>query len=249
MRILALVRTVVESVWLPVQRARLSLFGERRLARALDGRPCPIAESIERSRREMLNNRSPLADGTLGPVSTYDDNRTVADACAVSRRATSASVLYSLASEYRSKSILELGTNVGISSAYLAAAGGNVTTLDMSPYRLRLAEQLHRSLGLQIRRVQGLFSETLANTLEQIAPVDLAFIDGHHQYRPTLEYFEAIAAKAAPGCVFLFDDIRWSSGMRKAWIKLRRDPRFETVADLGGMGMAILASRNENRPG
>ena len=247
MRILALVRTVVESVWLPVQRARLAMLGRGKLARALDGRLCPIAKRIERSRKEMLNNRAPLADGTLGPVSIYDERRTVADACAVSRRATSANVLYSLASEYGSKSILELGTNVGISSAYMAAAGGRVTTLDMSPYRLRLAEQLHNSLGLQVGRVQGLFSETLANTLEQIPPVDLAFIDGHHQYRPTLEYFEVIVAKAAPGCIFLFDDIRWSSGMRKAWSKLRRDPRFRTVADLGGMGIAILASRNEFR--
>jgi predicted O-methyltransferase YrrM len=155
-------------------------------------------------------------------------------------------VLYSLAAEYRPKSIIELGTNVGISSAYLAAAGGHVTTLDVSRYRLRLAERLHRETGLSIDRVQGYFTDTLDDTLADIAPVDMAFIDGHHQYQPTLDYFEAIAAKASPGCVFLFDDIRWSGGMKKAWAKLKSDPRFETVADLGGMGIGILRSASQS---
>jgi predicted O-methyltransferase YrrM len=120
-----------------------------------------------------------------------------------------------------------------------------VTTLDVSRYRRRLAERLHRSLGLEINRVQGFFADTLDETVNGIAPVEMAFIDGHHQYRPTLEYFEAIANKAAPGCVFLFDDIRWSTGMKRAWAELRRDPRFEVVADLGGMGIGILRSAGD----
>jgi predicted O-methyltransferase YrrM len=193
----------------------------------------------------MLDDHSPLADGSLGPALDHDMKQTVADACEVSRRAASARVLYSLASEFQPESVIELGTNVGISAAYLAAAGGHVTTLDVSRYRLRLAERLHRSLGLEINRVQGFFADTLDETVNGIAPVEMAFIDGHHQYRPTLEYFEAIANKAAPGCVFLFDDIRWSTGMKRAWAELRRDPRFEVVADLGGMGIGILRSAGD----
>ena len=242
MRILAAIRSVVEAVWLPIQRGRLLLSGEQRLARALRGQSPPIADHIERIRKDMLNDRSPLADGSIGPVNIHDEGRTVSSACEASRRATSANILYSLASEYGAKSIIELGTNVGISAAYLASAGGNVTTLDMSAYRLRQAELLHQSLGLNINRVQGYFADTLQETLNEIAPVDMAFIDGHHEYEATLGYFEAIASKAAPGCVFLFDDIRWSSGMRRAWAELRRDPRFAVVADLGGMGVGILHS-------
>lgn len=240
MRVLSIVRAAVESVWLPIQRAKLEMQGERRLARALDGRPCPISSKIEWLRSEMLRDCSPLADGTLGPPLEHDLNQTVAGACGASRRSGSANVLYSLAAEYRPKSIIELGTNVGISAAYLAAAGGRVTTLDVSRYRLRLAEGLHHALELNIDRIEGYFAQTLEPALKEIAPVEMAFIDGHHQYRPTLDYFEAIAREAAPGCIFLFDDIRWSSGMRSAWAELRRDSRFETVVDLGGMGIGIL---------
>jgi predicted O-methyltransferase YrrM len=240
MRVLAAIRTSAERSWLPIERGRLLLAGERRLARALDARPCPLAEQIELQRAETLKDRSPLADGSLGPPGIYDQGQTVADACRVSRQASSAQVLYSLAAEYRPQTILELGTNLGFSAAYLAASGGRVTTLEASPYRLQFARKFHRTLGLEIDHVQGLFSDTLHETLNRLPPIGMAFIDGHHQYQPTLEYFKAIASRAAPGCVFIFDDIRWSAGMRRAWSELRADPRFESVADLGGMGVCVL---------
>jgi len=119
-----------------------------------------------------------------------------------------------------------------------------VTTLEASPYRLRLAKANHERLALQLDYVQGLFSDTLDETLERLPPVDLAFVDGHHQYEPTLRYFEQIAAKAAPGCIFVFDDIRWSDGMRRAWRELKAKPVFEAVADLGDMGVAVLSRRS-----
>jgi predicted O-methyltransferase YrrM len=230
-----------ERAWLPIERARLSFAGDRRLAQALVARRCAVCDQIEQKRSEMLKDNSPLVDGSLGPAAIYDEGQRVADVASVSKPRHAARLLHSLAAEYRPKAILELGTNVGISSAYMAAAGSRVVTLDASPYRQRLARKLHQSLGLNVEYVQGLFTDTLAGALDRVAPVEMAFIDGHHQYRPTLDYFEAIVAGAAPGCVFIFDDIRWSAGMRRAWSELRRDARFEAVADLGGVGVGILA--------
>lgn len=225
-----------------IARAKLFVSGERRLAFALGARSCELRPQIEGRRAALLKDHSPLADGSLGRGGPYDANQTVASACRVSKRAAPARLLYSLAAEYRPETLIELGTNVGISSAYFAAAGCNVTTLEASPYRLQVARKLHKSLELDIEYVEGLFSETLGPTLDRIAPVERAFIDGHHQYRPTLEYFETIAAKSAPGCVFIFDDIRWSDGMKRAWAELRKNPAFGTVADIGDMGVAILAT-------
>ena len=188
----------------------------------------------------MLRDRSPLVDGSLGPPAIYDENITVADACDVSKPPHAARLLHALADEYRPGSILELGTNVGISSAYLATSGSKVVTLDASPYRQRLAKALHQPLRLDVEYVEGLFTDTLGPTLDRMERVRMAFIDGHHKYQPTLDYFEMIAAKAESGCIFIFDDVRWSPGMRRAWRKLRRDDRFEAVSDLGGMGVGIL---------
>lgn len=233
-----MLRGAVEPAFQTVERIRLQSAGHHEFASALDGRVCPLAPKIEAWRDRALSDNSPLVDGTL-PLADYDAG-TTADAARVSRRGVGARILYSIAAEYQPQTILELGTNIGISAAYLAAAGGNVTTLDASAYRLRLARQLHDSIGLKVSHIHGKFIDTLPDVLKQLPPVDLAFIDGHHQYQPTLDYFEMISAKAAPGCVFLFDDIRWSVGMWKAWKKLKADPRFEMTADLAGMGVAII---------
>ena len=50
--------------------------------------------------------------------------------------------------------VIELGTNVGISSAYIAAGlkDGILTTLESSAHRLRLAQDLHGDL----KRASGL---------------------------------------------------------------------------------------------
>jgi predicted O-methyltransferase YrrM len=236
------VRGLAKHAWVSFEGVRLAAVGEHRLARALRRRDCALCEQIEHWRADLLQDNSLLVDGSEGPAGIYDEGQTVADACRVSKPKASARLLHSLAAEYRPENVLELGTNVGISSAYLAAAGCRVTTLEASPYRLRLAKGLHGRLGLQLEYVQGLFTDTLAKTLAALPPVQMAFVDGHHQYEPTLRYFEAIAEKAAPNCVFIFDDIRWSDGMRRAWKELKANPDFQTVADLGDMGVAITSN-------
>jgi predicted O-methyltransferase YrrM len=230
------IRTVAEHLAIPIQRERLRLAGHEKLARALDRRPPAIMAEIERLRAGMKADHSPLICG-LEPPGIYDEGQSVAAAARVSRRGSSARLLHSIAAEYEPTTILELGTNVGISAAYLAAGGGNVTTLDVSPYRLALAKKLHYSLGLKVDYVCGLFSDTLPATLDRLPPVEMAFIDGHHQYQPTLDYYAMIAEQAASGCIYVFDDIRWSEGMRRSWEELR--PKFKISVDLGGMGICI----------
>ena len=99
-----------------------------------------------------------------------------------------------------------------------------MVTLDASAYRQRLAKEIHANLGLDnISYVTGLFTDTLQPTLTDMGTVDLAFIDGHHQYQPTLDYLEEILKFSTPDTVFVFDDIRWSEGMKQAWDEIRAD--------------------------
>lgn len=221
-----------------------------RVARVLESldRPLPDEDqrrmdAIERHRTDLLRRGDPLVDGTLPEPGLYDLRFTVGEACAVSKPPRAARALHAFAREFQPRRVLELGTNLGISTAYLAAAlrpGGRVVTLEGSPYRVRVAREVHAQLGLRgIEYRVGLFADTLDDALAALGAVELVFIDGHHQYAPTLAYFEAIWKHAAPGAVFLFDDIRWSRGMRRAWARLRRDPRFAVTADLGILGVGI----------
>ncbi|HEX8674003.1 MAG TPA: class I SAM-dependent methyltransferase [Longimicrobium sp.] len=224
-----------------------------RLARVIEelARPLPAGDraaidAIERARAGLLARTDPLDDGTLGGALVHDRGLTVGEACVASKGPVPARALYALVREFQPASILELGTNVGISTAYLAAAlrslggGGRTTTLEASPYRLRVARETHHRLGLDgISYRQGLFADTLEPALQEIGDVDFVFIDGYHQYEPTLSCFGTIWKRSRPGALFVFDDIRWSKGMRRAWKRLQHDERLSLTADLGCMGVAV----------
>jgi predicted O-methyltransferase YrrM len=205
---------------------------------------------IEQERAKLLSSREPLA--SIGPPGPYDAGLTVHDACLESRRLHDAVALYLIARELAPMRVLELGTNVGISSAYVAAAltdgtGDTLTTLEASPARAELAHRMHSELGFtNVKYVVGLFDDTLESALTEqpgegaaAAPVDFVFIDGHHEYEPTLDYFDRIWKHSAEGALFVFDDIRWSGGMERAWRLLQQDPRLSVVVDLCGFGVGI----------
>jgi predicted O-methyltransferase YrrM len=208
-------------------------------------------DRIEIERERLLTRHEPLSDGSLGPPVLYDEGVSIEQACRVSKAPKPALLLYLLTRTLKPHSVIELGTNVGISSAYMGAGlhvtsghASRITTLDASPYRQRLAKEVHRNLGIDnISYVDGLFVDTLPAALAASGPVDFAFIDGHHQYQPTLDYFEEILKFSIPDAVFVFDDIRWSDGMKQAWSRIQSDERLGVIVDLSTIG---ICTRRQN---
>jgi len=155
-------------------------------------------------------------------------------------------VLLKLVRHLRPSQLIELGTCMGVSTSYQAAAmaingAGSMTTLEGAPALAALSERNLASIGARgVRVVQGLFVETLPGVLESMPHIDFAFIDGHHDEHATLRYFEAMLPKAAPDAVFVFDDIRWSDGMRRAWDALRAHAAVTTSVDLGVIGVCVV---------
>ena len=211
-------------------------------------------DRIETERERLLNRNEPLDDGSLSEAGLYDKGVSVGRACEVSKGPIPARLLFLLARATMPLNVIELGTNVGISSAYVGAGmkvngqSGRITTLDASPYRQRLAKEIHSNIGIDnISYVEGLFSDTLCQTLADLGSIDLAFIDGHHQYQPTLEYFEDILKHSTPETIFVFDDIRWSDGMKKAWAKIQSDDRLGIVLDLESVGICTSQPQGDSQ--
>jgi predicted O-methyltransferase YrrM len=204
-------------------------------------------DRIERQRQVWLRSEQALVSGELGVGREWDVGVTVASACAASKDPTPASLLFLLVEQFRPRRVLELGTNVGVSSGYLAVAldrnsdDGSLVTLEASPYRLQRARELHRAVALDnIEYREGLFEDTLDRTLEDMGIVDMAFVDGHHRLEPTLRYFGLIKSHLAPGAVVVFDDIRISDEMRRAWREIQRDPRVSLAVDLYTIGICAV---------
>lgn len=205
-----------------------------------------VIEKIEEARRRLLRRTGMLVSGPL-PPGPNDEGVSIKAACEVSKPPRPALLLYLLVRAFAPRVVIELGTNVGISSAYLAAAlamngKGRLVTLEASAHRLRLAKEVHESVGLDnVTYVKGFFSETLRGALAEAGTVDFAFIDGHHQYQPTLDYFDEVSARATPDATYVFDDIRWSSPMTRAWQVIQKDPRIGLSVDLHSMGICVGA--------
>lgn len=232
--------------------ARLVLRGHRDLASAVavayrSAPPAAVAtwsERIEIERARLHADKSDIGGELLGVVARRDST---------SKRRCQA--MTTLVAATGARSVVEMGTAVGISSAYLAAGvevngGGQVITLDLSPDRHAAARDLHARLGLDglVDTRTGRFEDTYAAALTDAAPIDVLFIDGHHQHGPTVRYFDEAMPHLASGAVVIFDDIRWSDGMRQAWSEVRASPQIAVAADLGPTGWVRVRRGDHGAP-
>jgi predicted O-methyltransferase YrrM len=159
--------------------------------------------------------------------------------------------LFRVVRELKPSVCLELGTLLGMSAAYQAAAldlndHGRIATVDVSEPLTRLARENLRRLGATRAEVRnGRFQDLLGPLLTEIAPIDLAFIDGAHREDTTLGLFEQILPFTSDAGVLLFDDIAWSNGMKRAWAKIRVAPEVQTSLDFGRLGLCVISRDSE----
>lgn len=152
-------------------------------------------------------------------------------------------LLYALANYFKPETILELGTSIGLSSAYLQIGSpqSRVITLEGSEALAELASTNHQALNLtDIRIITGEFGTTLPETLSSLKKLDLVFFDGNHQKEATLNYFKQCLPYAYNNSVFVFDDIYWSEGMTEAWDEIKKHPQVTLTIDVYQFGICFF---------
>ena len=157
-------------------------------------------------------------------------------------------LLFRIVNHYSSKTILELGTSLGITTSYLSLANpsANVITMEGAGAIADVARQNFKMLGLKnIEVVDGDFDKTLPETISRFDHIDLAFIDGNHRQEPTERYFSQLLPKTHNDSILVFDDIHWSREMEQAWEKIKGHPSVRCTIDLFFIG--IIFFREEFR--
>jgi predicted O-methyltransferase YrrM len=162
--------------------------------------------------------------------------------------------LYRLVRELRPGRCLELGTSVGISGCYLGAGlsangMGRLITIEGTAAAADVARDVFAELGLdeRIEVRTGLFAERLPGAIADLGGIDMAFIDGHHQYEPTLRYFAAVLEASAPGALLVFDDVSYRLGnMKDAWQRIRSNARVTGSMTIHTVGIAVVDGRSES---
>lgn len=153
-------------------------------------------------------------------------------------------LMFRMVNFYQPAVIVELGTSLGITTSYLA--NGNlkaaVTTMEGAPAVASVARNNFSRLQLEnITLVEGNFDDTLAGVLNKlVAPVDFAFVDGNHRYKPTMQYFEQLLAMSADHTIIILDDIHWSNEMEQVWKEVQEHPAVTMTIDLFFIGIVLM---------
>jgi len=199
------------------------------------------------SRRSVL-----LADKTMIEVEDFgagsavirSNQRRVDKIAASSLKAPKyAQLLNRMAAYYKPAVMLELGTSLGITAAYLASGNpkGKLYTLEGSGVIASIARKSFSVCNCgNIELSEGDFTKTLPNLLKELQFVDLAFVDGNHRKKPTIDYFHQLLAKSTSSSVFIFDDIHWSAEMEEAWEEIRKHPAVTLSIDLFFIGLVFF---------
>ena len=139
--------------------------------------------------------------------------------------------------------ILEIGSCLGISGAYLASANSRprLLTLEGSMTLAAIAEQTLAEVSNAYEVVRGSFEETLAPTLErQNEAIDLAYIDGHHDSGAVMHYLAMIAPRLSPRSLVVLDDIYLHRDMWQAWGAIPSKFRVAVAINTGRFGLLMF---------
>ncbi len=206
----------------------------------------PEYARVEAMRQQLLTDQTVLTIDDFGAGSSVSNTnrRTVASiAKNAAKPKKFGQLLYRIANIYRPKTILELGTSLGISTAYLSLANpdARVITLEGSTAIADKAKQNFQTLHLDsITLVKGNFDEKLASIVGGLSTVDLAFIDGNHRREPTERYFQQLLPKLNNESILVFDDIHWSREMEEAWETIKEHPSVRCTVDLFFIGIVFV---------
>lgn len=174
---------------------------------------------------------------------TVDPTRTAAQiAHRSSVTAEWGTFLYLCAESFRARTILELGSCAGISGCYLASSKHcqRFITVEGSTSLASLARSNIKQISKSAEVVNALFDDALDGILPTLRDgIDLAYIDGQHEYEPTLHYFQRLAPHFNKGALVVFDDVHWSKGMWRAWEILQEQEGFSHTLDVGRFGICL----------
>jgi predicted O-methyltransferase YrrM len=201
---------------------------------------------VENLKRELLKDKREIEVQDFGAGSSVDkDNIKVVGRIAKysSKPKKYARLLYRLVKYFQPGTILELGTSLGLSTAYMASARpeAKVITIEGCPNISAIAQENFDNSGIKnVKLVTGEFDRVLPEVLTGIDKPDFVFIDGNHRKEPTIRYFEMCLEKAHNDSVFIFDDIHWSEGMTEAWDYICKHPSVTLSVDIFAMGLIFF---------
>lgn len=204
--------------------------------------PYYIFREIEKIRRKNLNDHRKINVTDFG--SRESESREISEIASVAvKPAEQAQLLFRIICYFRSKKILELGTSLGITTMYMAAASSHESclTLEGCSETANVARENFKKLGMNdIQLIECNISEQLEDIFKQYGSQDFIFIDANHRHDALIQYFDLCVNNCFDKSVIVIDDIYWSTGMQQGWTEIKNHPRVTTTIDIFHMGIVFV---------
>ncbi|GAA5022846.1 O-methyltransferase [Marivirga lumbricoides] len=201
--------------------------------------------SIETQRQKLLKSEQTIEVQDLGAGSKTlkSDKRKIKDIAKNSLSSPKFSLLLNqLIKQFHFKQIVELGTSLGVNTAYLADAdtASKIYTFEGDENLIDIAKSTCAKYK-NIQFIKGNINECLPHfLLDMASSIDLVYLDANHTYEATLNYFNQLLPHHHSGSIFIFDDIHWSSGMKQAWKKIKQHPEVKSTIDIFDAGFVFF---------
>uniref|UniRef100_F4C3B0 O-methyltransferase n=1 Tax=Sphingobacterium sp. (strain 21) TaxID=743722 RepID=F4C3B0_SPHS2 len=211
----------------------------------------PYEKEIERKRQALKKDTRIITVTDYGAGSMMNNGKQKAVGL-IAKNALKpkrvAQLIARLANRFAPVTIIELGTCLGITTAYLAKANPNasITTVEGCPETAAVARQTLDELGAsQVQLKIGNFDIILPQLIQEQEKIDFLFLDGNHRKEATLNYFYHCLPKVHEQTVLIFDDIYWSDGMKEAWQEIKNHPQVTLTIDLFFIGLVFFKKGQE----
>jgi len=198
-----------------------------------------VIGKIEHVRKVFANSKEVITITDFGAGSHFfnSNTRRISD---IVKHSTSSKSLCLLIQYFcqltPARCVVELGTNLGITTQYLSKVSkGTIYTFEGDKNLIMLSKSHLKDPGIVL--VEGNIKHSLPLIIEQIDLIDFALIDATHTEEATVTYYNLISNKIYEKGIIIISDIHWSKGMKKAWSKIKCDPRIRFSLDFYECGV------------
>lgn len=210
-------------------------------------------ETLKSYRKSLLANKNTIEVTDFGAGSRVFKSNTreiskIAQTAGITPK--NAELLFRIVRYFQPKSVLEIGTSLGLATSALSLANENtkIITLEGCPNTMATAKKMFQVSSFKFPNNTVDFVNTEFNLFfENLKPqiFDLVYFDGNHSKKATLDYFEALLPTISNDSVWIFDDIHWSADMEDAWEIIKNHPKVSVTIDTFQWGIVFFRTEQE----
>jgi len=210
-------------------------------------------ETLKSYRKSLLANKNTIEVTDFGAGSCVFKSNTreiskIAQTAGITPK--NAELLFRIVRYFQPKSVLEIGTSLGLATSALSLANENtkIITLEGCPNTMATAKKMFQVSSFKFPNNTVDFVNTEFNLFfENLKPqiFNLIYFDGNHSKKATLDYFEALLPTISNDSVWIFDDIHWSADMEEAWEIIKNHPKVSVTIDTFQWGIVFFRIEQE----